>query len=155
MKLTSRNQYAIDSSMKNYLFMDKNRNYGRKVGKVIFQVIIFWIILTFICSEISNTMKEIVQIIWNKSYSYDEVLVSEFGMDITRKDFLTLSGSEWLNDQSSYFCVFFCNFILSLVINFFLNLIMKRSKESPIFPKVYLYFRLDRPIKFIIIFLFI
>jgi hypothetical protein len=43
-----------------------------------------------------------VKIFWDRHYSPTEVFASGFGADITRKDLLTLSGTEWLNDEGEY-----------------------------------------------------
>lgn len=56
--------------------------------------------------------------------SQDEVLISKFNMNITRRDIYTLVGDTWLNDE---------------VINFYMNLLMERSEQrsSEGLPKVY------------------
>uniref|UniRef100_A0A914IDI0 Ubiquitin-like protease family profile domain-containing protein n=1 Tax=Globodera rostochiensis TaxID=31243 RepID=A0A914IDI0_GLORO len=72
--------------------------------------------------ELSNAAKQSVKIIWSRSEPFTKVFVSGFGADITRKDLLTLHGSEWLNDE---------------VINFFLNLIVERNSKDPNLPNVY------------------
>lgn len=53
--------------------------------------------------ELSNAAKKLVQIIWDRKAPLDQVFVSGFGADITRKDLLTLSGLEWLNDEGICF----------------------------------------------------
>lgn len=53
--------------------------------------------------------------------SKNEVLAKNFGLNITRRDLLTLAGLNWLNDE---------------VINFYMNLIIERGKDSS-FPKAY------------------
>ncbi|KAJ8729116.1 hypothetical protein PYW08_000697 [Mythimna loreyi] len=52
----------------------------------------------------------------------DEMLIEKFNMRIHRRDLLTLSDENWLNDE---------------VINFYMNLIMQRSEERTELPKVY------------------
>lgn len=52
----------------------------------------------------------------------DEVIISKFNLSIKRADLLTLTGSEWLNDE---------------VINFYMNLLSERSQNRAQFPKVY------------------
>ncbi|KAJ8726683.1 hypothetical protein PYW07_001381 [Mythimna separata] len=52
----------------------------------------------------------------------DDMLVEKFNMRIHRRDLLTLSDENWLNDE---------------VINFYMNLIMQRSEERQDLPKVY------------------
>lgn len=56
--------------------------------------------------------------------SQDEVLVSKFNMNITRRDISTLFGDTWLNDE---------------VINFYMNLLMDRGemRNSEGLPRVY------------------
>jgi Ulp1 family protease len=48
---------------------------------------------------LSSQAKQIVKIIWDRSKPFTEVITSAFNADITRKDMLTLYGSEWLNDE--------------------------------------------------------
>ncbi|KAL3088575.1 hypothetical protein niasHT_023193 [Heterodera trifolii] len=72
--------------------------------------------------ELKNADKQIVKIIWSRSMSLEEVFVSGFDAKITRKDLLTLSNLEWLNDE---------------VINFFLNLVVERNNSDPNLPKVF------------------
>lgn len=50
----------------------------------------------------------------------DEVLITKFNLNITRRDVSTLIGDSWLNDE---------------VINFYMNLLMERT--GPAYPKVY------------------
>nr|CAD2172576.1 unnamed protein product [Meloidogyne enterolobii] len=71
---------------------------------------------------IPNNVRQIIRIIWNKSAPPNEVFSSFDGVDIARKDLLTLCGAEWLNDE---------------VINFYINLIVNRSKVNGRLPKVY------------------
>lgn len=52
----------------------------------------------------------------------NEVLVEGFGQRITRRDFQTLKGLNWLNDE---------------VINFYMNLLIERSRAANELPSVY------------------
>lgn len=54
--------------------------------------------------------------------SPDEVLITKFNQNITRRDIATLLGDSWLNDE---------------VINFYMNLLMERSSGQTKYPKVY------------------
>lgn len=54
--------------------------------------------------------------------SPDDVIISKFNLSIKRGDLLTLTGTEWLNDE---------------VINFYMNLLVQRSEERTDLPKVY------------------
>ncbi|CAK5088918.1 unnamed protein product [Meloidogyne enterolobii] len=72
--------------------------------------------------EIPNNVRQIIRIIWNKYAPPNEVFSNFDGVDIARKDLLTLCGAEWLNDE---------------VINFYINLIVDRSKVNRKLPKVY------------------
>jgi Ulp1 family protease len=58
-------------------------------------------------SVLSTSAQKITDQIWNKNISHDEVLVNGFGASITRKDLLTLSDSEWLNDEGIINLLFF------------------------------------------------
>ncbi|CAJ0935937.1 unnamed protein product, partial [Mesorhabditis belari] len=59
---------------------------------------------------------------WNASASQTEVMGKCFGVEIMRKDLLTLRPSQWLNDE---------------VINAFLSLLVDRSEKSSKYPKAY------------------
>uniref|UniRef100_A0AC34R3U0 Ubiquitin-like protease family profile domain-containing protein n=1 Tax=Panagrolaimus sp. JU765 TaxID=591449 RepID=A0AC34R3U0_9BILA len=65
---------------------------------------------------------ELVRRAWNKRLPDDEVFADNGIVKIHRKDLLTLSGLDWLNDE---------------IINFYLDLVCKRSKSDPDLPKVY------------------
>jgi len=65
---------------------------------------------------------ELVSNAWNKRLPLDEVFADSGSVKITRKDLLTLSGLDWLNDE---------------VINFYLNLICKRAEADTDLPSVY------------------
>lgn len=54
--------------------------------------------------------------------SPDEVLITKFNQNITRRDIATLLGDSWLNDE---------------VINFYMNLLMERCSGQTKYPKVY------------------
>ncbi|XP_056588792.1 sentrin-specific protease 1 isoform X1 [Triplophysa dalaica] len=70
--------------------------------------------------ELTEDMEREVSIVWRGS-SQDEVLSEGFRQTITRKDLLTLSSLNWLNDE---------------VINFYMNLLVERSKQ-PNLPSAY------------------
>lgn len=53
---------------------------------------------------------------------FDEIIISKFNLSIKRADLLTLTGTEWLNDE---------------VINFYMNLLVERSEQNSNLPKVY------------------
>uniref|UniRef100_A0A915DZS0 Ubiquitin-like protease family profile domain-containing protein n=1 Tax=Ditylenchus dipsaci TaxID=166011 RepID=A0A915DZS0_9BILA len=72
--------------------------------------------------ELPEDALELLQKAWNRSGPQDEVFTKGFGVDIMRKDLLSLRGLEWLNDE---------------VINFYMNLICERSKQEPALPKTY------------------
>ncbi|KAL7074754.1 hypothetical protein ACQ4LE_006116 [Meloidogyne hapla] len=72
--------------------------------------------------EIPHDVRQVIQVIWNRDEPQNEVFSSFDGVDITRKDLLTLYGTEWLNDE---------------VINFYINLIVARSKVNGTLPRVY------------------
>jgi len=52
---------------------------------------------------------------FDEDYDRSEILVNGFGLEVTRKDLLTLKGSNWLNDE---------------VINFYMELLFDRSKNK-------------------------
>ncbi|KAJ1346950.1 hypothetical protein KIN20_001885 [Parelaphostrongylus tenuis] len=60
--------------------------------------------------------------IWDRRLAESEELSVGFDIKLTRKDLLTLSDLDWLNDE---------------VINFYLQLICQRSSEAKNLPKVY------------------
>jgi len=66
--------------------------------------------------------KKIVLSAWNRKAPRDEVLSKGFGVEILRKDLLTLVGLEWLNDE---------------VINFYISLICERNRQNTSLPRVY------------------
>lgn len=55
---------------------------------------------------------------------YEDILIEEFDIPITRKDLETLEGLNWLNDE---------------VINFYFQMIQSRSKEIDNLPSVYVF----------------
>uniref|UniRef100_A0A914PSQ9 Ubiquitin-like protease family profile domain-containing protein n=1 Tax=Panagrolaimus davidi TaxID=227884 RepID=A0A914PSQ9_9BILA len=65
---------------------------------------------------------QLVERAWNRHANEDEIFVHTPAAKIIRKDLKTLSGLNWLNDE---------------VINFYLDLVVKRSKEDGSLPKVY------------------
>ena len=65
---------------------------------------------------------ELVRNAWDRRLPLDEVFADSGSVKITRKDLLTLSGLDWLNDE---------------IINFYLNLICKRAEAESDLPSVY------------------
>lgn len=62
-----------------------------------------------------------VNICFDKRASENEILISKFNLNITRRDIMTLNGLNWLNDE---------------VINFYMNLIIERAKNGKL-PKTH------------------
>lgn len=71
--------------------------------------------------ELTEAQEKTVARVWSSSLSQNEVLVKNFGLNITRRDLKTLANLNWLNDE---------------VINFYMNLLMERGKDSK-WPNVY------------------
>lgn len=71
--------------------------------------------------SLTETQCRVVEHALNPNANKNEVLASNFGLNITRRDILTLAGLNWLNDE---------------VINYYMNLIIERGKDSK-FPKAY------------------
>ncbi|KAE9549489.1 hypothetical protein FO519_007300 [Halicephalobus sp. NKZ332] len=65
---------------------------------------------------------ELVRNAWNRRLPLDEIFADSGTVKITRKDLLTLSGLDWLNDE---------------IINFYLNLVCKRAELDSDLPSVY------------------
>lgn len=60
--------------------------------------------------ELPYHAKKVIQIIWNRSAPHNEIFSNDSGVDITRKDLLTLFGTEWLNDEGKFLNnIFFVN----------------------------------------------
>lgn len=74
-----------------------------------------------ILPELTDEMKMRIENALRPSPS-SEVLVEGFGQRITRRDFQTLKGLNWLNDE---------------VINFYMNLLIERSRATGKLPSVY------------------
>lgn len=70
---------------------------------------------------LTDAQYKIVERALHLNSSKNEVLASNFGLNITRRDILTLAGLNWLNDE---------------VINYYMNLIIERGKDSK-WPKAY------------------
>ena len=68
--------------------------------------------------DITEEMEDVIQMACN---SRGETLIKAYQIDISRKDIDTLKGLNWLNDE---------------VINFYMNMIVKRSKENDNWPTV-------------------
>lgn len=78
-----------------------------------------------------------VDSIWNSTseqFPLDKICVEAYSSTIFRRDLLKLKSGDWINDE---------------IINFFMSLIVERSKNINILPKVFLIFCL----KLLIIFL--
>ncbi|XP_018324219.1 ubiquitin-like-specific protease ESD4 [Agrilus planipennis] len=71
--------------------------------------------------QLTEEQEKIVANALNPRGNPNEVLAQKFSLSITRRDLLTLSGLNWLNDE---------------VINFYMNLIIERGK-LPQWPKAY------------------
>uniref|UniRef100_A0A914XL89 Ubiquitin-like protease family profile domain-containing protein n=1 Tax=Plectus sambesii TaxID=2011161 RepID=A0A914XL89_9BILA len=71
--------------------------------------------------ELTDEANALVHRAWSRG-DPNELFVEEFSQQIRRRDLLTLSGLEWLNDE---------------VINFYMNMIMARSDANQKMPKVY------------------
>lgn len=67
-------------------------------------------------------MNKLIDRVWDIRAPQNEVFANCNGAKITRRDLLTLSGLDWLNDE---------------VINFYMWLICQRSIQKPNFPKVF------------------
>ena len=79
--------------------------------------------LTIVKPEMPTLTPEIDQVIIRAlSSNYKKVLVSSYGIKITRTDIETLTERRWLNDQ---------------VINFYFEMIVERSWKNDNLPKVY------------------
>lgn len=70
---------------------------------------------------LSEEQYKIVEQALKQSGFKNDVLVTNFGLNVTRRDMLTLAGLNWLNDE---------------IINFYMNLIIERGKNSK-WPKAY------------------
>lgn len=75
--------------------------------------------------ELPEDADELLERAWNRDAPLGEVFVKAFGIDVTRKDLLSLSGLDWLNDE---------------IINSYMNLIVERSSQRPDLPKVFFVF---------------
>lgn len=68
-----------------------------------------------------------VDSIWNSSieeFPLDQKCVEAYGITILRRDLLKLKSGDWINDE---------------IINFFMSLIVERSRNITILPKVCFY----------------
>lgn len=78
-------------------------------------------------SDILDPELEVIEEFISQKYRdsrYDDILIEEFDIPITRKDLETLEGLNWLNDE---------------VINFYFQMIMSRSKVIDNLPSVYVF----------------
>ncbi|CAL2048386.1 unnamed protein product [Caenorhabditis brenneri] len=72
--------------------------------------------------NLPNAADRLIERAWNKTLPHNEKFVEAFSIDIYRKDLLTLSGLNWLNDN---------------IITSYLQLICDRSVQNPKYPKTY------------------
>ena len=83
----------------------------------------FLFLITFYCLVLGvmDKFSLTLQVIQMACNSRGETLIKAYQIDISRKDIDTLKGLNWLNDE---------------VINFYMNMIVKRSKENDNWPTV-------------------
>lgn len=72
--------------------------------------------------ELPESADRLIEKAWSNRYDPEQQFVDAFSIPITRKDLVTLSGLQWLNDN---------------VINFYLQLICDRSVKDSNYPKTY------------------
>ncbi|CAI2348889.1 unnamed protein product [Caenorhabditis sp. 36 PRJEB53466] len=69
-----------------------------------------------------NSVDLLIEKAWSKALNKEEQFVDAFSIQICRKDLLTLSGLNWLNDN---------------IVNYYMQLICQRSVENSNYPKIY------------------
>lgn len=90
---------------------------------MIFRVFFFYIYNKNILIELPDDADDLIEKAWNGCAPLNKVFVKAFGIEITRKDLLSLSGLEWLNDE---------------IINSYMNLIVERARQNTDLPKVFM-----------------
>ena len=65
---------------------------------------------------------DITEKAWDEKADKTEILISKFGLNLTRDDLLTLKNKNWLNDN---------------IVNFYMELIDQRNRQNPNTPKTF------------------